>query len=105
MIVTHVDDFLVAGPAKKVKEVMENLKKEFKMMMQDALDGKEHALLCRSLQWLKPGHVVFGVGEAYIEESFKELQLERSSKMKRMPPWIKQKGYSKALNEEQQSRY
>ena len=58
MIVTHVDDFLVAGPSRRVKEVMENLQKEFKLTTQNALDGKEHTFLGRSLQWLKPGHVV-----------------------------------------------
>ena len=105
MIVTHVDDFLVAGPTKKVNEVMVKLKKEFKMTVQNALDGKEHTFLGRSLQWLKPGHVVFGVGEAYIEEAFKELKMVRDVRMKRMPLWIKQRGCATVLDETQQSRH
>ena len=55
--VTHADDFLVAGEQEKVTEMMEALSKEFRMTVKDALDGKEHTFLGRSMRWIRPGHV------------------------------------------------
>ena len=59
------------------------------MTVQNAADGKEHTFLGRSLQWLKPGHVVFGVGQKYIEESVTELKMEKMCGMQKMPTWTK----------------
>ena len=61
--------------------------------------------LGRSWRWVKPGHVVFGVGQRYIEEAFTEFGLKKSPAAKKMPTWIKQSAEEVPLDAEQKSRY
>ena len=82
---------------------MGQLQTEFKLTVQDALSGKVHSFSRRSLQWLKPRHVGFGVGQNFIEESLTELGLSKNPGVKKITPRIKQKGDSSLLNEVQQS--
>ena len=105
MLVTHVDDFLIAGEQTQVNDMMTELGKEFKMTVNDALDGKEHTFLGRSLRWVKPGHMVFGVGQRYIEEAFTELKLKKDPTAKKIPAWTKQPAEQVPLDGELQSRY
>ena len=54
---------------------------------------------------LKPGQVVFGVGQKYIEESVTELKMEKMCGMQTMPTWTKQRLDERVLNQDGQSRY
>ena len=101
----HVDDFLVAGEQSQAGDMMTALGKEFRTTVKDALDGNEHTFLGRSLRCVKPGHIVFGVGQRYIEDASAELGLKKDPTAKKMPTWTKQSAEQLPLDEEQQSRY
>ena len=75
------------------------------MTGKDALDGKDHTFLGRSLRWVKPGHIVSGVSQRHIEEAFTELNLKKDPTAKKMPAWIKQPAEQVPLDEDLQSRY
>ena len=105
MLVAHVDDFPVAGERSQVEEMMPALGKGLRMTVKDALDGKEPTVLGRSLRCVKPGHIVFRVGQRYMEEAFTELGLKKDPATKRKPMWIKQSAEQVPLDDDQQSRH
>ena len=93
-LVTYVDDSMVAGEHSQIEEIMTAWEKEFRTTVKDALDGRGHASLGRSLRWVKPGHIVFEVGTRYMEDAFNELELKKDPTAKKMPTWTKQSAAS-----------